>query len=138
MRLLLLAFLLSTQNAFADLYVIAHKSFSEDTLSISTLRNVYSGDSQHINNLRIIPLDQMVNSKNYLEFYSAVINKPMDQIISHWSKLIFTGKGQSPISLSSDMSIVDFVQKNPNAIGYVGPEFLSNNVKVIHTIKTSK
>jgi ABC-type phosphate transport system substrate-binding protein len=137
MRLFLLTLLLFTQAAFADLYVIAHNSFSEDSVNASMLRNIYSGDTQYINDLRIIALDQDTNSENYANFYSNVIDKPMAQIISHWSKLIFTGKGQAPMSLAGDMSVTNFVQNNPNAIGYVDAKSKPENVKIIHTLKIS-
>lgn len=137
MRLFVLLITLSCQSAFADLYVIAHKNFAQDNIALPTLKNIYAGDSQYINDLRVIPLDQHIHSENYELFYNHVIDKPMSQIISHWSKLIFTGKGQAPISLSGDMSILDFVKNNPNAIGYIHSDYVTDKVKVIHKIKLS-
>lgn len=139
MKVLTLIFLFLSQTALADLAVIAHENFTVDTLEMQQLRSIYSGDSQYVNEIRIIPLDQLVNSENYSNFYSAVITKPMAQIISHWSKLIFTGKGQAPISLGSDQSIIKFVKDNPSAIGYVNSTSITDQdrVKVLITIKIS-
>lgn len=138
MKLFVLLLLCFSQAVFADLYLIAHKNFSVDNVDASTLKDIYSGDTQFINDIRIIPLDQDINSENYSRFYGTAVDRPMAQIISHWSKLIFTGKGQAPISLSGDMSIINFVQNNPNAIGYIEPKFLNSNVKVIHKIKITR
>ena len=135
MKVFILFLLCISQSAFADLSVIVHRDFSANTIELHNLRSIYSGDNQHINDLRIIPLDQQVNSDNYTQFYDAVLNRPMEQIISHWSKLIFTGKGQAPISLAGDMSIIKFVESNPNAIGYIDSKYVTDTVKVIQTIK---
>lgn len=137
MKLLVLFLLLFNQYAFADLYVIAHKSFAQENIELSTLKSIYSGDTQYISDVRVIPLDQDIHSENYEYFYSHVIDKPMSQIISHWSKLIFTGKGQAPISLSGDMSILNFVENNPNAIGYIHSKYSNDKVKVVQKIKLS-
>ena len=138
MKLLLLTLLCFSQCVLADLYLIAHKSFTVDSVDASIVKDIYSGDTQYINDIRIIPLDQDINSENYSRFYGTVVDRPMAQIISHWSKLIFTGKGQAPISLSGDMSIINFVKNSPNAIGYIEPKFISNDVKIIHKIKITR
>jgi ABC-type phosphate transport system substrate-binding protein len=135
MKTILLILICFSQYSFADLQVIAHKNFNESSISMQTLRDIYSGDSQSINGIRIIPLDQGFNSQNRALFYDLVLEKPMDQIISHWSKLIFTGKGQAPTSLTGDASILEFVSNNLNAIGYVGSDMPIKNVKIIQTIK---
>ncbi len=74
MKVFILFLLCISQSVFADLSVIVHRDFSADTIELHNLRNIYSGDSQYINDLRIIPLDQQVNSHNYTHFYDAVIN----------------------------------------------------------------
>lgn len=139
MKVLTLILLFLSQAALADLAVIAHKNFTTDTLELQQIRSIYSGDSQYVNDIRIIPLDQLVNSENYSNFYSTVMTKPMAQIISHWSKLIFTGKGQAPMSLGGDQSIIKFVKDNPSAIGYVDVASITdqNQIKVLQTIKIS-
>ncbi|MFT7111019.1 MAG: ABC-type phosphate transport system substrate-binding protein [Psychrobacter glaciei] len=135
MKTLLFILICFSQYTFADLQVIANKSFNESSISMQKLRDIYSGDSQYINGIRIIPLDQSFNTENRALFYDLVLEKPMDQIMSHWSKLIFTGKGQAPTSLSGDASILEFVSGNLNAIGYVGSDMPIINVKIIQTIK---
>jgi len=116
MKIFILFLLFISQSVFADLSIIVHRNFSDNAIELHKLRSIYSGDSQHINDLRVIPLDQQVNSDNYTQFYDAVLNRPMEQIISHWSKLIFTGKGQAPI-------------------GYIDSKYVTDTVKVIQTIK---
>lgn len=138
MKPLLLILMCLSQFTFADLQIIAHENFKEDSVSVKKLRDIYSGDSQFISDIRIIPLDQGFNTENRTIFYNQVLTKPMAQIVSHWSKLIFTGKGQAPISLTDDASILEFVSNNPNAIGYVSSDIPIKSVKVIQTIKTAE
>jgi ABC-type phosphate transport system substrate-binding protein len=138
MKILLLILICFSQYTLADLQMIAHKTFKGDSVSMQKLRDIYSGDSQFVNGIRIIPLDQDFKTDNRTLFYDLVLDKPMAQIVSHWSKLIFTGKGQAPVSLIGDASILAFVSENPNSIGYVGSDMPIKNVKVIQTIKAKK
>jgi ABC-type phosphate transport system substrate-binding protein len=127
-----------SQGAVADLYVIAHKNFSQNSISKAKLRDIYSGDAQYVDQTRIIPLDQDFNTESRAVFYQFAVDRPMAQIISHWSKLIFTGKGPAPISLTGDASILEFVRKNPNAIGYINSHSNTDGVKVLHTISVTQ
>jgi ABC-type phosphate transport system substrate-binding protein len=137
LQLLMFILIGVSQGSVADLYVIAHKNFSQDSISVAKLRDIYSGDAQYVDQTRVIPLDQDLNTENRTIFYQFAVGRPMAQIISHWSKLIFTGKGQAPISLTGDASILEFVKKNPNAIGYVNTDTNTDDVKVLQTISVT-
>jgi len=117
--------------AIADIVIIAHKDMPIQSLSQSDIQNIYLGNRQIVNDLRIIPLDHDSESPTRKEFYDDVVEMPKKQVISHWSRLIFTGKGQAPISLMGNNSILDFVRNNPNVIGYIDEEYLTNDVKVL-------
>ncbi len=119
----------------SDIYVIAHKNSAIQNLNLETLKEIYLGNRQYINELRVLPLDQDSQESTRQQFYQDIIQKPQGQLISHWSRLIFTGKGQAPIALSGDQSIVNFVSNNPNVIGYINKKFISSNVKIIYQSK---
>ena len=132
MKFALILFVLISQLASADIVLIAHKKMPINQLSKDDIQNIYLGNRQIINNLRIIPLDQEHDSPTRLTFYALVFNMPHNQIISHWSRLIFTGKGQAPIALAGNNSILDFVRHNPNVIGYIDEKYLTPDVKVLY------
>lgn len=135
MKHLLVFFILVSSITTADVVVIAHKDLPISSLSQKDVAGIYLGNRQVINELRIIPLDQGHDNSIRDLFYSSVIEMPYNQIISHWSRLIFTGKGQPPMALMGSNSIVEFVRNNPNVIGYVEQEYVTPDVKVLFQAK---
>lgn len=129
--LFIIALFLHT-SVWADIYIIAHKQNPIKQLSLSQLKELYLGNRQFIGEIRILPLDQDIQESTRNKFYSQVIEIEQSQLISHWSKLIFTGKGQAPKSLLSDNSIIEFVSANPNTIGYINSQTMNDKVKVIY------
>ena len=132
MKYLFSFLLIFCSQAWADILLIAHKDMPVEKLSRESILDIYLGNQQIVNNLRIIPLDQEHDSPSRIEFYDKVINLPHNQIISHWSRLIFTGKGQAPISLAGNNSILEFVRNNPNVIGYIDEDYLTPDVKILY------
>jgi ABC-type phosphate transport system substrate-binding protein len=135
MKHLLVFFILVSSITTADVVVIAHKDLAISSLSQKDVTGIYLGNRQVINELRIIPLDQAHDSQVRGLFYASVIEMPYNQVISHWSRLIFTGKGQPPMALMGNNSIVEFVRNNPNVIGYVEQEYVTPDVKVLFQAK---
>lgn len=131
-RFLLISLTLFSLHSWADIYVIAHKQSPINAVSLAELKELYLGNRQHIQNVRVLPLDQDNQEIIRQNFYDQVINIDQSQLISHWSKLIFTGKGQSPKSLLADDSILQFVSANPSTIGYINSNAMNEHVKVIY------
>jgi hypothetical protein len=50
---------------------------------------------------------------------------------AHWSKIIFTGRGQPPRQASTGLEARRMVAENPNAIGYIDPALVDNSVRVL-------
>jgi hypothetical protein len=50
---------------------------------------------------------------------------------AYWSKIIFTGRGQPPPSVSSDIEMRKRVSENPAAIGYIDRSLVDNSVRVV-------
>lgn len=66
------------------------------------------------------------------EFDSKVLGKTPTQLHAYWSKMVFTGKGKPLKELASSKDVVDFLAKNPNAIGYMEKSAIDNTVKVVY------
>lgn len=80
-----------------------------------------------------VPIDQVEGSAVRNEFYSSFIGKSDAQIKAHWSKIIFTGKGRPPETVSNGIEVKEFINKNPNAIGYIDQNLVDGSVKVLQT-----
>lgn len=79
----------------------------------------------------MVPIDQRENSPAHKEFYSEYLNQSAAQIKAHWSKLIFTGRGQPPRTVAGDKAAADFVAGNPNAVGYVDADVVDDRLRVV-------
>ncbi|GAA6144994.1 phosphate ABC transporter substrate-binding protein [Thalassolituus maritimus] len=129
----LLAAILVPAVSVAGIAVIVHPS-NEAGISESDIKKIYLGKSTKFpNDADAEPLDQKEGSDVRQQFLDAAVGKSEPQMKSHWSRLIFTGKGVPPKSLSSDADVVSAVAGDPNAIGFVDSSAVTDAVKVVHT-----
>lgn len=119
-------------SAFADVVVVVSERSPVTTLTRSQLTDIYLGRAYRFpNGENAIPIDQAEGSEARGEFYSDYMGRSSAQIKTHWSKLIFTGRGQPPRSMASDTAVMEFVVENPNAIGYVDHEYVNDELRIV-------
>lgn len=119
----------------ADLVVIAHAESGIPEVSQNVIKSLYMGSIKNLNGQRVLPLDQMQGNDERNMFYSQTFDIPMNQILAHWSRLIFTGKGQSPIQVSDSEAVYQLVKNNKNMIGYIPFENVTPEVRVIFRVR---
>lgn len=127
--------LLISYSCFADISVIVNKDSNFQNISKEKLKNIYLGNAKFYNGQRILPLDQMREDDDNIDFYRSLFKKPMSQIVSHWSRLIFTGKGQSPIEVTGQQQMLALIKANKNMIGYVDSKLIDDQISVVMTLK---
>lgn len=124
-----------------SLVVIVNSHNEIDSISADQVSDIFLGKSQRLpNGTKVIPLDQEGDGAARLEFYDKVVQKPVSQLNSYWSRLIFTGRGQPPFAVNGDTEVLEFISSNPNMIGYVELSSIdstrnTNNIKVLLTIR---
>jgi len=77
-------------------------------------------------------IDQPESTPLRTEFDAKVLGKTPSQLHAYWSKIVFTGKGKPLKEVPTSKDVVDFLNKNPNAIGYMEKSAVDNNVKVVY------
>jgi ABC-type phosphate transport system substrate-binding protein len=77
------------------------------------------------------PVDLPEESPAREKFYSEYTGKSPAQVKAHWSKIIFTGRGQPPRQVGSGAEAKKFVADNPNAIAYIDTRLVDNSVRVL-------
>lgn len=120
----------------ADLAVVSHADSEIPEVALPVIKSLYTGNLKYLNGQRVLPLDQMQGNTERELFYAHVFDIPMSQIVAQWSRLIFTGKGQSPIQAANSGAVFDLVRNNKNMIGYIPFENVTPDVRVIFRIKT--
>jgi ABC-type phosphate transport system substrate-binding protein len=78
-----------------------------------------------------MPLDQNEDSPAREKFYTQYTGKSPAQVKAHWSKLIFTGRGQPPRQFAGGAEVRRAVAENPTAIGYIDAKLVDSSVRVL-------
>lgn len=103
-----------------------------ETLSRAQITDIYLGRMNRLpNGNPVKPIDLRESSPMRGEFYSRYLGLSPSQIKIHWSRRIFTGRGQPPPTVASGDAMAESVAENPNAIGYLSPDFLNERLRVV-------
>lgn len=79
----------------------------------------------------IQPVDLKPNSHTRREFTETILHRSVSGIKSYWQQLIFSGRDVPPPELANDDEIIQYVLKQPGAIGYVAGTANASGVKKI-------
>jgi ABC-type phosphate transport system substrate-binding protein len=132
----LVAFVLSLclagSVAIADVVPIVSSTSAITTLSKTQVTDIFLGKvSRFPDGTQAIPIDQAERSPARDEFYATYAGKSPAQIKSLWAKIIFTGRGQPPKTVASDIDVKILVAANPQAISYIERSAVDSSVHVL-------
>ncbi|MDQ3026284.1 MAG: phosphate ABC transporter substrate-binding protein [Pseudomonadota bacterium] len=118
--------------ASAEVVAVVSARSSLATLSKSQVADIFLGKSIRFPDGSLaVPIDQAEGSATREEFYLAFAGKSPAQLNAHWSKIIFTGRGQPPPEVANGVAVKRRLAENPNAIGYIEPALVDASVKVV-------
>ncbi len=127
----LLSFAAGTVCA-AEVVVVVSSNNPIETLSRDQITDIYLGRMNRFpNGNPVKPIDLRESSPLRREFYRKYLGRSQSQIKAHWSRLIFTGRGQPPPTVSSGEAMAELVAENPDAIGYLSTDFLNKGLRVV-------
>ena len=127
-----MAALLMSHAALAETVVIVHP---ENTASISEkdIQRIFLGKEKKFSDGKeTLPINQVDSSDVRKDFDSAVLGRSTTQVLAYWSKLVFTGKGIPPKEVDNDSAVIEIIENNKNAIGYVEKSAVTGKVKVLN------
>jgi len=134
-RLLLaigLALSLSSVAVKADVVAVVSAKNPITALDKSQLAEIFLGKSSRFpNGMQAVPIDQAEGVALRDEFYGKVVGKTASQIKAYWARIIFTGRGQPPPSVSNSIEMKNHIKDNPAAIGYIDRSFVDDSVRVV-------
>jgi ABC-type phosphate transport system substrate-binding protein len=81
--------------------------------------------------VRPVPLDQPESSAARAQFYQQFAGKSAAQVKAHWSKVIFTGRGQPPAQVPDSREARRRVAEDPNAIAYIERDLVDESVRIV-------
>jgi ABC-type phosphate transport system substrate-binding protein len=133
-RWIVLGIVLNLSSAVVEADVVAVVSVKSAITSLdkSQVADIFLGKASHFpNGIQAAPIDQSEGLALRDEFYAKVVGKSPSQIKAYWTKIIFTGRGQPPPSVSNDVEMKKRIGENPAAIGYIDRSLVDNTVRVV-------
>ena len=120
------------QAAKADVVAVVSAKSAVSTLSKDQVTDIFLGKTTRFPDGELaVPIDQMEGSPARDEFYVKFANKSPAQIKAHWTKIIFTGRGQPPKFVSNSVEVRKLIAANPQAISYIERSAVDSTVKVL-------
>jgi len=118
--------------AMADVVAVVSSKNPVTSLSKSQVADIFLGKTVRFpDGVPAVPIDQEEGSPAREEFYATFMGKSPAQIKSHWTKIIFTGRGQPPRAVSNSAEVRKLIAANPQAIGYIERSAVDDRVKVL-------
>lgn len=119
-RTALILALLAASGARAEIAVIVHTDNPVQSLTVRQTAELYLGRVRTFDTGQYaLVIDQGRDDPLRGRFFKDVSGMSVGQVTAYWSRLQFTGQVQPPRSLDGDAAVLDFVRRNPTAIGYV-------------------
>jgi ABC-type phosphate transport system substrate-binding protein len=118
--------------ARADVVAVVSSKNPVTLLSKSQVADIFLGKTARFpDGTLAVPIDQEEGSAARDEFYATFTSKSPAQVKSHWTKIIFTGRGQPPMTVSNSAAVRQLVAANPRAISYIERSAVDSSVKVL-------
>jgi ABC-type phosphate transport system substrate-binding protein len=116
----------------ADVVAIVAPNSAILTLSKSQVADLFLGKARRFPDGSVaLPVDQADGRSVRDEFYAKVADRSPAQIRAYWSKIIFTGRGQPPVTVPNSADMKKRIAQNPYAIGYIEANLVDASVRVV-------
>ncbi len=119
-------------RAMADVVAVVSPRNPATTISKREVSNIFLGKTNRFpDGTPAVAIDQREGSAQREEFYRGVSNMQPAEIKAHWSKMIFTGRGQPPMMVDGDEQVKKALASRPDSIGYIDRAAVDDRVKVL-------
>ena len=136
-----LSLLLSAAGAYpakAEIVVVVARDNPVEALQANEVNDLFLGRSSRLPNGQLAsPIEQTEGSAAQNEFYQRVLERSPAQMKAHWSKLVFTGRGEPPPSVAGDAAMIEALTADPRTIGYVDSSSVDERVKIVFSLATT-
>ncbi len=113
-----------------DLVVVAHAAVPK--LDLQTLQRLYSGRVVEVGGVDIVVVNAAPGSAARQRFLAQVMQQDDERYRAYWTVRRHVGKGTPPRDLRSAAEVLEFVQANPGAVGYVSAADLRPGFNIVY------
>lgn len=121
-------------QVLAEVVVVVSNDSPISTISESRLRQVYLEGAGQVDSQRVTALDLSEENRVRDQFYKQALGKTPAGMKSYWARMIFTGRGAPPRSVSGVHEMQIMLENNPDFIGYLPGNQVSSGLKVIYRL----
>ncbi len=116
----------------ADLAIIVNPNSAVTQASADEIKRLYIGKTKLLDDgTRLVPVDHGDGREIKTEFYDKVVQKPLERLKIHWSRLTFSGRGRPPEVLGDDAKIKAWVASHDDAVGYIEADMVDESVRAV-------
>jgi hypothetical protein len=99
-----------------DLYLACHAGVS---IAAADVRDVFLGEKQFLNAVRLVPIDNMAAQPAFLE---KVLKMNGIKYATTWAKKSFRDGVNPPAVMANDAAVLEFIRRTPGGCGYLEME----------------
>ncbi|MDP1931753.1 MAG: phosphate ABC transporter substrate-binding protein [Gammaproteobacteria bacterium] len=115
-----------------DIVVVVSRLNPVRDLTRTQVEDIFLGRTQQFpNGQRAVPIDQAERSTIRERFNEEVLARTSAQVRSHWSRILFTGRGQPPRSVTSSEEVLRVLATQVQGIGYIERRLVDDSVVVV-------
>lgn len=119
-------------NASAELVVVVSSRSPVVAINADQVAAIFLGHASRFpDGSQAVAVDQQLGMRQRDSFYRGLTGKSRALLKAHWSKMVFTGRGQPPREAGDDAAVRRLVAENPAMIGYIGREALDGSVRAL-------
>ncbi|MBD8564957.1 phosphate ABC transporter substrate-binding protein [Oxalobacteraceae sp. CFBP 8763] len=119
-------------NVSAELVVIVSSRNPNPVLNAEQVSAIFLGQTGSFpDGAAAVAIDQGLGAAQRDLFYRQLTGKTPALLKAHWSKMVFTGRGQPPREAASDAAVRRMVADNPSMIGYIERAALDPSVRPV-------
>ena len=131
-RIVILGFSLGCGAAAGEVVAVVSARSPVTVLTRNEVTDLFLGRSSRFpGGTFAVPIDQRDGTAARDEFYLAFAGKSAAQLNAHWSKIIFTGRGQPPVEAANGEAVKRILLANPAAIGYMERGLVDAGLRVV-------
>ena len=122
----------SAQGVDRSLRVVVNKENKLASLTTDDLTRIFLGKKTLWDSgTRIVPVMPEEESPTGELFLSGTLKKSVSQFRAYWKRLLFSGGGAVPKVFRNHDQLLDFVARQPGAIGIVEASAVDDRVRVL-------
>jgi len=131
----LLTLLASTTLYAEEIAIIANRAYPVNHISLMTLKEIYFGEKNTEDGVRIKPYDQK-DTRIRKKFLANVLGIGEDRYNAYWIKKVFQEGGSPPAVRRNSEDVIRAIKEEIGGIGYVWMhEVDPSGIKVLLTIE---